>query len=197
MKIINASLLLLITLNTTLHCQIQGIKWNKFVCSNQNKCQGLEFSIKYPNSWTIEEGERPHIVQKFGKEISNGYIELDIYLNKFERIPTKEEVNQILSYENIKQAFEFPSTIEYNKDYSIDGIKCVNAIYLSKGRVYDRDIKSIATINVLVWEDYLVQFNFMVSSDDQKYDTMFKIVEEYDDLFTEIIVSIVILSQWK
>ena len=37
----------------------------RFDSRGHAKAQGLNFTIRYPRSWTIKEGERPHVVQNF------------------------------------------------------------------------------------------------------------------------------------
>jgi len=60
---------------------------------DHSKAKGLDFSIKYLNTWIRAEGNRPNIVQKFTKEIGNKQINYLILILKIDGPPlTSQEI---------------------------------------------------------------------------------------------------------
>ena len=58
------------------------------------KAQGLDFSIKYLNDWKKEEGDRPHVVQKFSKMRGSATIGYLILIHEIEGPePTEDEID--------------------------------------------------------------------------------------------------------
>ncbi len=172
-------------------------EWNTFRCNSDSKCRGLDFSLKFPNNWITMEGERPHIIQKFRKEVSGGSIELVIYLNDFERSLNSEEIYGIYELENLTSGIPVRRTMEYDNEAKIDGIPSVILTLSVWDKVYNEGLSSIIVMNVLVWNQYLLQFNFFVFSDDQRLETMKRILKESEEIIEEIMLSVIIQSQWE
>lgn len=47
-------------------------EWQEYHLEGHPKAQGLNISLKYPQSWKAQEAERPHIVQKFTGQVEAG-----------------------------------------------------------------------------------------------------------------------------
>src|SRR5262245_49354173 len=80
-------------------------KTAKFSTKGHPKSKGAVFTIKYPQSWSAEEGERPNIVQKFASESGKGF---EMALIVTSAIPpniplTKASIKDILSQESLKK----------------------------------------------------------------------------------------------
>ncbi len=60
--------------------------------TNHPKSNGLEFKIRPPFGWKVEEGDRPHIVKKFTKAGSS----FVIYINEIGEFRSKKQVEQLL-----------------------------------------------------------------------------------------------------
>jgi hypothetical protein len=57
----------------------------------EGKSQGLDISIKYLDTWKKEEGNRPHIIQKFSKQIGTLTIGYSILIIKFDESDVSDE----------------------------------------------------------------------------------------------------------
>ena len=66
--------------------------------SGNPKAQGIDFRIKYLSDWKVQEGERPHIVQKFIKNTNQAQISYFILINKLPGEPMgKQEIEDLLA----------------------------------------------------------------------------------------------------
>ena len=62
------------------------------------KAQGLDFRIKYLSDWKAQEGERPHVVQKFIKKTNQAQVSYFILINKIPGEPMmKKEIDDLLA----------------------------------------------------------------------------------------------------
>jgi hypothetical protein len=73
--------------------------------SGHAKSKGLEFTIKTPKSWTMKEGDRPNIVQKFRSENGNGSAQVVIISKSLPEVFNQETVKELYSKESMKEIF--------------------------------------------------------------------------------------------
>ncbi len=184
---------ILILLHSTLFSQ----EWSKFNCNGSGKCQGVEFSIKYPSNWKSTGGEHPNIIRNFGIEERRGYIKMVVYLDKFNETPTQSEVNGLFSKDHISSYFKVNKYIEFNNEATIEGEKCIIATVQVEDKMYDQVVRSIVKTNMLIWKNYLFQVNFFIFSNDQSFKTMNEMYSDYNSIFREVMNSLVIISKWK
>lgn len=180
-------------LNSTLFSH----EWYKFNCDGSGKCQGIKFSIKYPSNWHRTDGDHPNIVQNFGHEEKRGYVKMVVYLNKFDETPTQADINNIYSKDYLLKYFKVNKFIEFNNQAKIEDERWVYATIQVEDQMYDQIVRSIVKTNVLIWKDYLFQVNFFIFSNDQSFETMIEMYNDYNSAFREMMVSLVIQSKWK
>jgi hypothetical protein len=72
----------------------------KFSTANHQKSNGINMVLSYPNSWLAEEGERPHIVQKFVSEGGRGLEMVSIIITDLNLPP-----GTVISQNELKEFF--------------------------------------------------------------------------------------------
>lgn len=75
MKKLYALMLALLLCNA--NAQVLG---SKFDTRNHPKAKGVWATVRYPTGWTVKEGERPNIVQKFTGEYSGMFVVLALQI---------------------------------------------------------------------------------------------------------------------
>lgn len=174
-----------------------GQKWSKFNCDGSGKCLGIKFSIKYPTNWEKTDGDHPHIIINFGHEEKRGYVKMVVYLKKFDETPTQSDINNIYSKDYLLNLFKVKKIIEFNDQAKIEDERGVYATVQVEDIMYDSTIRTIVKTNLLIWKDYLFQINFFIFSNDQSFGTMNNMYNDYNEVFREIMVSLVINSKWE
>ena len=174
-----------------------GQKWSKFNCDGSGKCLGIKFSIKYPTNWEKRDGDHPHIIINFGHEEKRGYVKMVVYLKKFDETPTQSDINNIYSKDYLLNLFKVKKIIEFNDQAKIEDERGVYATVQVEDIMYDSTIRTIVKTNLLIWKDYLFQINFFIFSNDQSFGTMNDMYNDYNEVFREIMVSLVINSKWE
>lgn len=182
--------------NTELDNSISQKEWTTYSCSGHPKSMGLDLSFKHPSDWHPSEGQRPHIVQTFSKEFTEGKIQFSLYVNKFETALSLVEIDEILSYVNINNA-STGTVYDFSNDIKIDGLKCARFTTEGKEFIYDTVIKGLTVSHVFVYDDYLIQLNFGFISNDQKFETMRKLYAENKLTMQTIMSYVAVISQWK
>lgn len=95
----------------------------KFSTKGHSKSKGAFFSIKYPQSWSAKEGERPNIVQKFVSESGKGLEMVMILTKSFPaNIPvSKADIEDLLSQDGLKEWVPRGATLIRTKSTKIEG----------------------------------------------------------------------------
>jgi len=171
----------------------------KYICDGQGKGQGLKFSINYPSIWTVSEGVRPHILRTFEYKNKNGEISMQIYVKKMEQEPTKDEIDFLFQKEYVlsNPSLKVSKVIDFNNNAQIEDIRCMYITLYQKNKVYDTEVHSIVKNNYIYFGRYLIQINFFVISNDQKYETMIQMYNSFNPIFKELMYSLSINSRWK
>lgn len=171
----------------------------RYTCNGEGKAQGLKFSINYPSTWTVTEGIKPHILKTFDYDDKKGRVSMVVYVKKQEETPTKEEIDFVFQKDLITSNPPFigAKVIEFKNDAQIEDLRCMSITAFVNSKVYDAEIHGIVKDNYIYFDKYLIQVNFFVISDDQKYETMIQMYNSYNPVFKEMIYSLSINSRWK
>ncbi len=158
---------------------------------------GLKFSIKYPYTWRIYSGRRPHIVVMIKNKEQNA--SCAILVHKLDEPPTKEELIALSSPQIIKKEFSGINGFYYIKsnftvlegeptlviDYNIERERLG---YLLKSRVRSYSI---------YYKSYMLQIQFYVLQIPNKnpidLEQKFNL---YEPLFDYMINSLILISKW-
>jgi hypothetical protein len=169
----------------------------RFKCKDNPKCNGVEFSINIPKKFNPLEGDRPHIIKKFVFQENNFSTTIILYLRKLPMKPSNEEINKILSLENIYKMNNVIELIEYDDNANIDNQKCLTATIYNEAKVYTNKIYNVINQNLLIWEDNLIQVNFFVTTNQDNYEKILNYYDSNKHTFNSIMSSFVLTSKWK
>jgi hypothetical protein len=171
--------------------------WTIYNSDGIGKCQGLKFSIKYPGDWTIKDGAGQHIVKKFVHEENRGAVQMLVYINKMDHSLTQSEINNTLNKNYLLSTFKVRKIMEFNDQAKIDGERYAYASIQNEEEMNNQTFRSIIKTNAILWKDYLVQINFFIYSNDQSFETMTKMYNEYNSVLQEIMGSFFLTSKRK
>ena len=145
--------------------------------TNHPKSNGLEFKVKVPLGWVVEEGDGPHIVKKFSNA---GKIYL-IYVKELGQFFSKKEVRELFSSESDVQ--ELVQAMSDNEELNLNKGKVVtieNHPFIYTYGTYKKERMGVEFEgNVHYWfsfiEDQYVYFMGTCYSDDDYKNEFFRI----------------------
>ena len=168
--------------------------------NNHSKAKGLDFSIKYLNTWLKEEGNRPNIVQKFTKNIGNKHISYLVLILKIEGPPlTSEEIES--EYENAHQSLpKGAQFISKSGKLKIDGEPAFS-VEFKGNRSAEENVANIGITTYtsgynIFYKNYLVQIQCSVVGPSTEND-LIDLYKQYKQFFALVVNSFVIQSKWK
>lgn len=169
---------------------------SKYECDGTGKGLGLKFSMKYPQSWSSKEGNRPHIVRKFSN--NGGIASAMLIVNTFEYEPSKNEINSFFTEESARATI--PEGAHYLKSsvVTIDGEKSLVMDYLLQRERLGFLIKAKVRTYTIIYKSYFLQVQFMISQiPNENPIDLNKVFNEYEMLFNVMINSFIIISKWE
>jgi len=164
------------------------------------KAKGLEFSINYLTSWDKQEGNRPHIVQKFTKEIGTMRIEylVSIGLNEGEKLTDREILE---TYNNPNELIPKEATlISSNPSLKIDGEPACLLEYkitrTAQQTAAEMPIEVYSYLYLIVYNNYTITIVFSVAGIPNGSKVK-EIYNDYKPFFRLIANSFIINSKWN
>ncbi|MBN1639090.1 MAG: hypothetical protein JW866_08990 [Ignavibacteriales bacterium] len=169
---------------------------SKFVCDGLDKGKGLKFSIKYPQSWKSEEGNRPHIVRKFSDIDLNTSIML--ILNKFDAQPSKEDIQTFLGPEFAREMIPSGGSYIKSEQTVIEGEPAMVLDYHMRREKLGVTYKVRMKTYSIIYKSYLLQVQFAVSQNPlESPEDLNSKFDLYEPLFNSIINSLILISKWE
>lgn len=173
---------------------------SKFTSDGSGKSQGLKFSIKYPQSYTPKEGERPHIVKKF----NGGGEKCDIVITilKLPQTPSPSEKKEMLSKSSLLEMAAYPmKALTATDGLIIDGESAgfVEFYMTRKANAADQNVtlRAFSRMYCISYKSYLIQITFGVGSTISSESALKTRFDNYKYLFSYVVNSFVILSKWQ
>lgn len=173
---------------------------HKYVSDGSGKSQGLKFSIKYPQSYSAKEGERPHIVKKF----NSGGEKCDIVITilKLPQTPSPSEKKDMLSKPSLLDMASYPmKALTATDGLIIDGETAgfVEFYMTRKANAGDQTVtlRAYSRMYCILYKSYLIQITFGVGSTTASESTLKARFNNYKYLFSYVVNSFVILSKWQ
>jgi hypothetical protein len=172
----------------------------KYSSNNHFKSKGLDFTIRVPKSWSMEEAERPNIVQKFTSENGEGEQSLKIMVYNL-----PDEIKK-MGVSDKREYFESMTEKDFLTDedefISFDEIKLDNIythkmVYISTMNTQGMKIKNKRTAYITYYDDKLIMLdfhNFDIFNDNKFFDGRYNL---FEPLVSNIANSLVILNQWE
>lgn len=174
----------------------------RFSTKDHPKSSGVVLSLKYPKGWAAKEGERPHIVQKFtaegGKVMTTMLfrpLPLPPGLPKGSK-PPRHVVESWFTPEAMKETLPAEAKFISAKSTKIDGLPAGIVEYDIRMESAGLVLESRVIEFLFVSETTSVQIACSVSANELQKDSLPQLMAEYMPVFTLIVNSIVVQSNW-
>ena len=189
---------------------------DKLSSSNHPKSKGLDLSLEYPLSWSLQEGKRPNVlslVRSNDKSCSFSIIIKDIFtmVGVEKSSLNREDQEYFLSGQFGKEFFDEEINYSYGKkmmagmgfeDYSsfsfdktkIDGQKA--AVIKATG-VLNRggeDLRLHSINYIILYKNYMINLGFMINSFENN---LYKEQKKYEVLCELIATSMIFVDKWR
>ena len=166
------------------------------------KAAGLDFTIKYPTSWNAQEGNRPHIVQKFLDPSKEDLASFLVLIRKADIPISKAEIESELSLQNLKKyAPPDAKYISGQNKLLIDGQKAASIDFihsrLAESTPIGKDIQFYMRTYIIFWKNYMVQIQCSVGQEGIDDDILLNRFAKYKTLFALTANSFVLNSRWE
>lgn len=173
----------------------------KYYTDGHPKAKGLKISIEYPSHWAIKEGERPHVVQKFVGNPSNGLVPIcTLWINDLpeeSRLLSEQDlVDTIFSSEGIKSMVPQESLIRGVGRTKYDAQPGVWVIYFIRGERAGIKSHSFTLQHLLIYSGKLVSLQCSVGGLLGDNRTVEAVFNEYLTLFRLMGNSIILYNKW-
>jgi hypothetical protein len=169
--------------------------------SGHPKALGLDFKIKYPSSWIPQEGNRPHIVQKFIDESSPSLPTILVLIRKLDYVMKNSEIDVEFSTDNLKKSL--PPNCRYVTSQNkllVDGVRTASADYIVTRTAESSTIGVEAQIYnrayTMFWQKYMIQIQCSVSQRGIDDNTIKETFAAYRTLFAVLANSFILSSKW-
>ncbi len=173
---------------------------NKYENSGLGKSQGIRFSIEFPKTWKSEDGNRPHIVQKFisgrGKGLSMFMIGIyDLSLQPDEII-TESEIDEILNPSDLKEIIpEDVEIMNYGK-LTLEGLPGYWVNYNITMQRAKNNITMETASYFIYYKDKLIKFEGSASVFLDNIKINSGGLNKYETLFDQMINSFVLYNKY-
>jgi hypothetical protein len=172
--------------------------FKEYYTIESSKSQGLSIKIKYPKSWNAENGDRPHVVQKFTCNSANGYVIAMILINKLDGIPPKEDIKALLSEDGlIYQVPEKSKVLSTNTNLTMDNLMAASITFYYEQPQMNFNLGMMCESYILYYKDCQITLMFQTGSTADKYEESDKRFQTYKGLFWQMANNMVILSQYE
>jgi hypothetical protein len=148
-----------------------------------------------PCAWTIQDGERPHIVKKFSYSFSNGATLIyTLLIKKLPVVFTKAQVAELLTDEELTKSGKETGTVVSVRKVKIDGIDCGEIITKQVRETPVSTLHLEAIFYQIFYKDNLIHLTFATSGiNENDCNEAFNL---YAPLFKGLAMSLVLLSKW-
>ncbi len=179
----------------------EGQELKLFSSENNPKSEGILFSIRYPDTWEIEDSDRPHILKRISyKPNDSSQLFLLIMVEKLrEEISSTEEIN-LRKYITSDEYLKSLPLKKYFKNSSahslvLDNNRAAFIDFNSSLLVLDEFQFARDNIYTIIYNGkYLIHLNFKIRSiSEQSVNTLFA---NYNSLFKKMILTFVLQSKY-
>jgi len=160
------------------------------------KSEGVNVKIKYPKSWSSENGDRPHVIRKFKSENGHGLNGALIMIIKASL--SKTDVDLLLSAEGLKSQIPKNSkVISVKTGLTMDNFPAASITSYVVQPQMNLKIGMISETYIICYKDHLISILFSVGSTTSNYDDILKQYNTNKNLFWRMANNLVILSQYE
>ncbi len=191
-------LIILCYFKSSTHAQFSNV----FSSFGNSKSQNIEFTIRYPDSWTEEDSDRPHILKRIGfKPNDSSYVMVLLMVEKLkEKVAISDEM-QIRRYISSRDYIStFPlvdfTINESNSDIMLDNSNASFIDFNSVMKVLDeRHFARDNIYSIVYGGQYLIHIDFKIRAlSEFQVNSYFA---QFKPVFKQMILSFVLTSKWK
>lgn len=167
---------------------------NRYCTDGLGKSLGLKICFNYPSKWSINEGNRPHVVKKF---VCVETSEVVLFMiNQLDHIYTQSEIQRELSENSLRLVGNDLGTyISHDNNLRIDGLKAASVTYKTYETRGSIKLMLYNVTYIFFYKDKYVTFMFGNSSSNSETELK-RNFEKNKILYQLIINSIVVNNQW-
>lgn len=170
-------------------------KWSVFSTEKHPKAGALNITIKHPFWWLPQEGDRPHVVQKFIRPAS--MTNAVLIIRDLGKEPSHQEVLQSLAVESMKKLLP-PGAEFIDGDFvSIDGLPTSFMLYSVKQKSVGVELDVIMANWTFCYKAHMISLIGSVSTIAGQEDKLLKDLKEMLPVFQIMAQTIVVQNQWK
>lgn len=171
--------------------------YKEYFTKESDKSNGLNIKLKYPRSWKAENGDRPHVIQKFVHYLGYEYGSTLIMIGKLDQALTKKDIALFLSEEGMKHQIPKNSKVlSINSGLMIDNIPASSITVYHEQQQMDNKLGMISEIYILYYKNFQITLINSVGSTTDNYNEIYRRHLTNKKLFSIIANNIVIISQY-
>ncbi|MFH1061883.1 MAG: hypothetical protein V1747_03235 [Candidatus Omnitrophota bacterium] len=173
-----------------------------YTTKEHQKSKGINFTIKYPNSWIPAEGERPHIVQKFSKVFEDGTSVICLILIK--DLPSEVRIfsdadiaKEMFSKESVKLMMGEGYELIDHLQTKYDGQPGALSVFLVVQEQVGIKIFTYMMQHAFIYSKKMVAIQCSIGGALSKRDSIEEKYRDYELVFKQIGNSLVIEDKWS
>lgn len=174
-------------------------EWVSFSTKDNPKTGGLNISLKRPKAWILQEGERPHIVQKIAHP--SGFISALLTIRTIVPpngiLPTEKEILSSLSPEEMKKSLPPGYTVIDAESTTVDGRTACVMEYTMIRKAAGVELKLHLVDWTFIYKSTMIHFVGSVGGLASQDAQVSQATLEMIPVFMLMANSIVVQDQWK
>ncbi len=177
--------------------------WSRYSTAGHPKAKGIDLAIEYPSEWRKEEGDRPHVVQKFIGDSSDSIAKMYLIVmtelpDEFHSFTTEEIAEEFFSSEQVV-AEMLPQTAEILKytPTQYDGQPGGLTIFTLVQERAGVELKSYMVQHMFVYRKILITIQCALSTTSHNSSQLVSFSHQYLPKFYQIGNSIVLTDKWS
>ncbi len=169
----------------------------EFFTNESAKSKGLDIKLKYPRSWKAENGDRPHVIQKFTSDNGHGLETALIMIMELKEGYSQSEINYLLTEEEVKKQLpENSKVIDIETDIFVGNVKATSITSYQIQQQMEFELGIFSKTYLLYYDNYQVVLMFSSGSISDQYDDIYNRYQANEKLFWRIANNLVILSKY-
>ncbi|MBN2182244.1 MAG: hypothetical protein JW715_10045 [Sedimentisphaerales bacterium] len=177
-------------------------EWEKYSTKSHPKSEGLDISLEYPQSWRMEEGERPHIVQKFIGSSSGDLVPSCLILIRDQPLflklfPSKGLSDVMFTQENLKEMIPESGIFIESEQTEYDGQRGAWMTYIIRNERAGMSVETYMLQHMFLYSGKLVLLQCSVSGITEDKELLEDAFNSYLPVFQMMANSIVIQDKWS
>jgi hypothetical protein len=170
----------------------------EYFSSESKKSEGLNLKFKYPQSWKHEEGDRPHVIQKFTSNNGHGFEMALLMIEKVDSIMSENDIDLLLSESCLR--FQLPDSarmLSHETGLYMSGIKASSITFYQNQPQMQLITAMIIKTYFLYFKNYKIAVMFSIGAEEGKESDLQSRFEKFNPLFWEMANYLTVLSRYE